>query len=470
MQRPQLTEKGLNYLVLATRFNESPESLPAYLLCTKLAKEGHHVSVTTTSTDEDSKVEFQRAKQLTEEHKGTIQLIKPQHRWFEKPSAEWIQNIHKQYFGSLSQLNVNGIVGTLPGTVQTAVELKETLGCQVILLATCKLGAGDHLQRDIVDLVRLVDEVWSVGSDIYKHYEPLLVGKLQLQHKQIDILPDANKQQHTEIQKNDVLKVVSVWSHPIEFFHNGRKEYSKGSNSQSYYNLSTALGQCGKKIQWHIYGLQMNDQRVLAIRNHAKAHMLKVSASIPIPSINSFPWGDCQAFTVPDVTEEIFNFFALRSIWLGIPTLVSCQSSIGQFLLSYQCPEAFRAVVNLTGNSQHDARAWIDKINKELVGREANPTQWAKSMSNYFQKHAQSFSSDISFNHPLGDHRSSHDSVDSFSSATDEPMCDSTTTEKQNLMTPQQLHKDSSHYDDNSFQVKTLSSIRIIYAFSKKFF
>ena len=291
-----------------------------------------------------------------------------------------------------------------------------------------------------------MDEVWSVGPDIYKHYMSLFHGKLQIQHKQIDLLPNTNEQLYIEVQVNEIVKVVSVWNHPIEFFHNGRKEYSKGSNSQSYYHLSTALGRCGKNIQWHIHGLKMNDEKVHAVRNYAKAPLLKVSASLLIPSINSFPWADCQVFVVPDVVEEMFNFFALQSIWLGIPTLVSCQSSIGQFLLSHPCPEASRAVVNLTGNPKLDARAWMDKIDKEIIGQDANPIQWAKSMSNYFQIHEkslESFFSDISFEHPLRNRRSSNVSTDSFSSAVGDLWSQSITSERQNLVTTQQLHENT---------------------------
>ena len=457
MQGLNVNPKGMGYLVLSSTFSESPESLPAYLLCVKLAKKGHHVYVSTTATGQELGAEIQKAKHLTEKYNGIIELVQPQHRWFEKPAAEWIQNLHKQYFGSLSELkNVKFVVGTLPGTVQTAVELKETLQSQAILLATCKLGARDQiLQRDIIDLVRSVNEVWSVGPDIYSHYLSMFEGKTHVQHKQMDLLPDTNEQQHVEIRMNETVKLVSVWNHPIEFIHNGRKEHSKGSDIQGYYNLSAALGHYRNKLQWHIHGLQINDQKVLAMRQQARPNVLKVNASSSVPSVSSFPWLNCQVFIVPDVAEEMFNFFALKSIWLGIPTLVSCQSSIGKFLQSSRCSEASRAVVNLTGNHQNDTRAWMEKLNKEIFGQEANPTQWAKSMSSYFQMQWQfeePLIPEMGVGHSQANRRSSNDSGESFSSAIDDPRSQSPSSERQNLVTSQ-LQEDPVVYDGNSSQV-----------------
>ena len=105
----------------------------------------------------------------------------------------------------------------------------------------------------------------------------------------------------------------------------------------------------------------------------------------PIPSSDAFNWGDCFAFIVPDREEETLNFYALTAIWQGIPTLVSSRSSIGKFLLSLDCPENFRSVVNLTGDPQHDAEEWRQKINKEILDKYVNPKDWAATMSQYLR-------------------------------------------------------------------------------------
>ena len=63
-----------SYLVLLTRFDESPESILGFRMCLKLAKEGHHVYVTTTSAGPQLDVETQKAKQLTEIFNGQVEF------------------------------------------------------------------------------------------------------------------------------------------------------------------------------------------------------------------------------------------------------------------------------------------------------------------------------------------------------------------------------------------------------------
>ena len=123
---------GAKVLVLLYNFSESPDSLLGYQLCCRLVKEGHRLYVTTTSVSEWLKSEIQRAEQLTMDSDGSITLLTPQCRDDEEPSPEWIANSPKQYFGYLSEYKeIDLIIGTLPGTTQTAIELKETLNCKL---------------------------------------------------------------------------------------------------------------------------------------------------------------------------------------------------------------------------------------------------------------------------------------------------------------------------------------------------
>ena len=92
-------------LVLLYKFSESGESLLGYQLCLKLVKEGHHLYVTTTSTKGGwLKKEIEDAKRITETSKGSITLLEPKCRESEESSPEWITNMHKHYFGYLSEL------------------------------------------------------------------------------------------------------------------------------------------------------------------------------------------------------------------------------------------------------------------------------------------------------------------------------------------------------------------------------
>ena len=375
-----------NKLVLSSYFHECEESLPEFLLCARLAKMGHHVYVTTVAAGSHLEAEVEKVKQLNEKYIGRIELLRPQHHRFETLSPNWIQCLPEQYFPYLSSYNVDCIFGTLPGTTETAVALKETLKCQVILIATCKLGdLEENMKRDIIDLVRSVDEVWSVGTDIHTHYTTVFHNKAEIKHKQIDLLPETDLEEHIEIQMKEAVKIVSVWNHPVELIFNGRKKRSKGSDIRGYNSLSRALSRYAKELQWCIHGLQVNDQKTLEIQNQARPNVVTVSNSSSKTFADNFPWSNYQVLIVPDVNEEMFNFFALTSIWLGIPTFVPSHSSVGKFLLSLPCPEASRAVVNLWGDLQHDSKVWIDKINTEIIEKEAKPTQWARALSEYLQ-------------------------------------------------------------------------------------
>ena len=371
-------------LVLLTTFSESQESILGYQVCLKLVKEGHHVYVTTTCTGRQLDAETVKARQLTEIYDGQIELLKPLVGWFDTPSPEWIQKDYEQHFSFLSKLDVESLIGTLPGTAQTAIQLKEKLKCKVILLATCKLKV-----RDVIAYVTAADEVWSVGPDIYTHYEHIFPTGTQVQHEEIMLLPDSdiaiNSEPHISGKKFEALKFVTVWNDPIEFIQNDSKEYSKGSDIGGYYTMSKALCQINakRKVSWVIHGLQVNDSKVRAIRQHARPNVLKVIASSSIPASQEFSWGDCFAFIVPDREEETLNFHALTAILLGVPTLVSSQSSIGKFLLTLDCPEKFRAVVNLTGDPLHDTETWKQKINNEIL--DVDPREWTVTLSEYLR-------------------------------------------------------------------------------------
>ena len=384
-------------LVLLSTFSESPESLPAFLLCIKLVKKGHHVLVTTTSTGDYLKAEEERAKQLTEKYDGRIELLQPNYRGYETPSPEWIQNLPKQYFSYLMETNADCIYGTLPGTAQTAIELKDSLKqkCQVVLLATCELGSSEQdLRSDIIKSATAADEVWSMGPDIYTHYKDMFRAEPQIPNQDMVFMPDIDPatfwKQHQKAQINETGTLVSIWNPPVEFFHYGTKTYSRGRDIESYYALSTALGEINAaynvdKVEWNVYDLEKNDHKSHDLQNHAKPHMLKVTPLGVKTSISSLPWADCLAFIAPDQEEETFNFFALTAIWLGIPTLVSSQSSIGKFLLTLPCSEKFRAVVNLTGDPKLDTAKWNKRINDELLSTSANSQQWTATLSKYLQ-------------------------------------------------------------------------------------
>ena len=152
----------------------------------KLTEKGHYVYVTTTSTGKQLDAEIQKARQLTKVYDGQIELLQPQLSWLERtPSPEWIQKNYEQHFNFLSKLDVQGVIGILPGTAKTAILLKEKLKCKVILLATCKLKSSN-----VIECAIAADEVWSVGPDIYTHYEHIFPKGRLVRHEEVMLLPD----------------------------------------------------------------------------------------------------------------------------------------------------------------------------------------------------------------------------------------------------------------------------------------
>ena len=112
-------------LVLLYRFNECPESLPGYILCQKLIRWGHDLLVTSTARTDEMKEEKQAARLMTEKWRGSVAIVEPDFEELEEPTPEWIAKSHRQYFGYLSTVrDVHTIIGTLPGTAKTAVDLR----------------------------------------------------------------------------------------------------------------------------------------------------------------------------------------------------------------------------------------------------------------------------------------------------------------------------------------------------------
>ena len=151
-----------------------------------------------------------------------------------------------------------------------------------------------------------------------------------------------------------------------------------------------------KSLQWHVYGLKGTDPVMESLEQYMTGKTLNIMPHDQLGSVDDLPWGNYQVFISPDVVDESFNFLALCALWLGIPTLVSSQSSIGKFLLSLSCPAKTRAVVNLKGNVSSDIEPWSKKIHTEILEEGAKPRQWASEISKYLQNNSQLWETDWS--------------------------------------------------------------------------
>ena len=386
-------------LVLLPRFNESPDSIHGYQLCQQLVKQGHDLYVTTASTVKHFESENKNAAEITRKlDKGSITIVQAQ--------GIDVDQLHPQSssFENLRRLsNVTSVIGLLPGTARTAVELKRTLKCKLVLLATSKLPAGhEYLRESPSEAAKQSEEIWSVGPDTYMYYDSRLPDHTT--HKEVLLQPTTTeaRQSNTGKSKSRMKKFLSLCSSGHSQISTAKKVNMNESSLQSFSTVCSALGTINNSgnhkgnIQWNVHGLKYQDAIIKSIHDHAKPDKIKLNALSAATSIEETSWKTSQAFIVPDIVDESLNFIALSAIWLGIPTIVSSQSSLGKFLLHLDCPSKTRPVVILSGNPILDREAWIDNIKKEILDDHANPMVWAQELSEYLHNNSQLWELDLS--------------------------------------------------------------------------
>ena len=124
-------------LVLLSHFSES--SL-GYTICKALAEQGHHIYATTTSKGDELLSELENVEKLTHDSKGSVTLFQPEHNGGE-PNVHWISTSPKKYFSYLWDLDeVKGVIGILPETDQTAINITRTLNCKLFIVAHANVG------------------------------------------------------------------------------------------------------------------------------------------------------------------------------------------------------------------------------------------------------------------------------------------------------------------------------------------
>ena len=386
-------------LVLLHRFVASGDSLPGYKLCQKLVEEGHQLLVTTTAKNEDAEREQDEAIKMSEKWSGNITLLKPECEELEEPSPNWIAKHHKTYFGYLSQfkeVNIHTVIGILPETTQTAIDLKKTLHCKLVLLAATKIGTtNDDLGTEVNRLVEHADEIWSIGPDLFSHFDEIFLTSgrnLSQKHKQILFKPDgASKKRDGET--HGINCISSIWNPDQQLYFKGQKLRSKGSSQHSFKSLAEALTvinedyqKVGKpELSWFVHGLADEDNGQKSFRKEMSDNPFLVPAGKPTSFSDEIAkLSESTIFIVPEEREETFNFTALEAMSLGVPTLVSSQSSVGIFLQTRSIPNRNRVTVNLTGNYESDKKLWIRKI-KELCEELSKPKISALGLDTYFQ-------------------------------------------------------------------------------------
>ena len=256
-------------LALLTRFSDSEDAIVGFTLCQKLAEHGYPLYVTTTSTGEALQQEKDKADEICTRTKGSVTLLQPECKEDENPTAEWVVTHHEEYFSFLSELNdIQAVIGILPGTEKSAVEVKEALNCKLVLLAPKEIP--DVYQQRLTDLKKAADtadEIWVFGSEVHHFYcdlFPNLDATPCEKLKELSLQPFIErfiKKRNSSRNDNtcDFKNITSLWKKSYESFVFREEVLANGSDPDSFLTLCSALEQLNletmsKQIQWQIYG------------------------------------------------------------------------------------------------------------------------------------------------------------------------------------------------------------------------
>ena len=306
------------------------------------------------------------------------------------------------------------VVTLMPGTTKTGVALTKELRkygpVRLILLACTKLAVDEtELYSEIEDIIQAADEIWSIGPDLYTHYNELFAGYSSRSHKKFihkELIFMPSKTYAPGVQRfwksffstGALVRVVSLWQEgtPYQYKGNLVKAKSHGSSLQDYCCLCKALGKISselsyrkQKIEWDILG---PEDILKSMVPSIKSSQTKGKHTFPIEGL-TLPTSSetfctkrlmkSTMFIAPEKTEDTFNFAGYEAIKFGIPTLVSSESSLGRFLSKLQSPVAPRAIVELTGDQQHDVEQWKKAIYEHILSDPEEARVWAKELSKF---------------------------------------------------------------------------------------
>ena len=231
--------------------------------------------------------------------------------------------------------NVHAIIGLLPGTTKTAVDLKSDLNSELILLGTAKIGTErQDLKEEINNLSKNADKIWSIGTDLFTHFNSIFQESFQElceKHRQIALIPNTELSESTVSAQDSpgIRKMVSVWNPGIPFIHKGRREQSHGSSQQNFETAAAAaaLAKIYEKnlynhesiIEWHVHGLKKYESTTKSIESQAIGDLVQLVALQKPGCLDDIKLSNCLAFVVPDKNEDTLNYAALSAIWQATP-------------------------------------------------------------------------------------------------------------------------------------------------------
>ena len=185
--------------------------------------------------------------------------------------------------------------------------------------------------------------------------------------------------------------LLSFWNHSNSYNIKDIKKSSKGSTIESFLPVAAAIEKIHEqnlqvsmtRLEWNINGLLFKKKLIRELRDHRHPHKFPINALENVSSPYNISWSQYLAYIAPDTDDKSFNYFALVPLFLGVPTLIAEQSSVGQFLQSLKSPLSQKPIVKLTGDFKHDKDAWFTKLQNEFFSKEAKPMQWAMELSEY---------------------------------------------------------------------------------------
>ena len=330
-------------LVLLYGYNESEQCILGFKFCEELLRRGHHLLVTTTTPR--NQLWWEEGLTKHSEYKGMVTLVQPQHEEDEKPQPEWIGKYHRTYFPRLStRKDVKCIVGMLPGTTNTGIDLKKDLNCKLVLLATSKLHFDQYNFHVEIDKLNSANEIWSIGCDMFNHYEATFKGAggtAWSKHKMFFLKPDTPERTKTHFYSSGIQTLVSVWRHGNPYLYKGGIAKSKGSSEDNFVSVGAALGRIneargliwGSRLTWLVHGLKGQEHVLGGIQKQGQGYTNDITTRMEAQTQDEIMLQGPSALIVPDRTEDSFNFTALSALWQGVPTIVSYESSIGMFIV-----------------------------------------------------------------------------------------------------------------------------------------
>ena len=146
-------------LVLLYKFSESQDSIIGYRLCEKLVEEGFDLLVTSTSKNEEKQAEVEAARCMTETLTGNVRIIEVEPKVLDAPTPERIFNFQRTHFPQPATPDaIEAVTDTLPGTAQTAVELKKMYNLLLVLVPVTKVSTTEEsLKAEEIRLVSFAD-------------------------------------------------------------------------------------------------------------------------------------------------------------------------------------------------------------------------------------------------------------------------------------------------------------------------